>query len=145
MVRLITLCVYVTIKYVVLLYNTIFYIPYTPECADLNTPNSSSTTKCVRTGTLKCCGSSLYLKNLYGVGYNIVLEKVNPSDFNSVRMNSVICSYIPQAQVITDAGSEITFQLPLSSSHSFQALFKYIDDNDIVLGKLLVYFLCLDY
>lgn len=28
-------------------------------------------------GTVKCCGSSLFLKNRFGVGYNLVIAKKN--------------------------------------------------------------------
>ena len=28
-------------------------------------------------GSIKCCGSSLFLKKRFGVGYNLVIAKVN--------------------------------------------------------------------
>ena len=31
-------------------------------------------------GELKCCGSSLFLKNRFGVGYNLVIVKKDQTD-----------------------------------------------------------------
>ena len=33
-------------------------------------------------GKLRCCGSSLYLKNLFGVGYNMTVEKIDATKFD---------------------------------------------------------------
>ena len=80
-------------------------------------------------GKLKCCGSSLFLKNHYGVGYNMVIEKLNPLTFNSKTVQNIVTEYIPEAKLLTDAGAEISFQLPLTSSANFQPMFDYLDDN----------------
>jgi ABC-type multidrug transport system ATPase subunit len=85
-------------------------------------------------GKLKCCGSSLFLKNQYGVGYNMIIEKMNPSQFDSRSIGKLITSYIPDSKLLTDAGAEISYQLPLSSSSHFQALFDYFDEASIKLG-----------
>jgi len=85
-------------------------------------------------GKLKCAGSSLFLKSTYGVGYNMTLEKLNATEFNAGRLKDVINSHVPEAKLLTDAGTEITFQLPFQSSQSFPPLFNYIDENDTSLG-----------
>jgi len=85
-------------------------------------------------GKLKCCGSSLYLKSVYGVGYNMTLEKKNPVDFDNEQMSRTVQQYIPEAKLLSDAGTELSFQLPLSSSDKFQSLFDYFDDNETALG-----------
>jgi ABC-type multidrug transport system ATPase subunit len=33
-------------------------------------------------GKLRCCGSSLFLKNLFGVGYNMTIEKTDAVCFD---------------------------------------------------------------
>ncbi|KAF1789925.1 P-loop containing nucleoside triphosphate hydrolase [Phytophthora cactorum] len=56
-------------------------------------------------GEMRCCGSSLFLKNRFGAGYNLTLVK---DDANNV-------------------GSEIAFQLPLHSSSQFATMFAEMD------------------
>ncbi|KAG1338408.1 ABC transporter A family member 1 [Cocos nucifera] len=51
-------------------------------------------------GHLRCCGSSLFLKHKYGVGYTLTMVKV---------------------------GTEISFRLPLASSASFENMFREIE------------------
>jgi ATP-binding cassette subfamily A (ABC1) protein 3 len=46
-------------------------------------------------GTVQCCGSSLFLKNRFGVGYNLVLAKKDKQDSSSV--DKFIRSRIPEA------------------------------------------------
>ena len=85
-------------------------------------------------GKLRCCGSSLFLKRAFGVGYNMTIEKNAVVLFDSARMSELVLSHIPSATLLTDVGTEMTFQLPLNSTGHFQALFDQIDCNDKVLG-----------
>jgi hypothetical protein len=85
-------------------------------------------------GKLLCCGSSLFLKSNFGVGYNMTLEKSDPIKFNSSGMIELIQSHIPDANLLTDVGAEMTFQLPFSASTKFQSLFRTIDARDKELG-----------
>ena len=85
-------------------------------------------------GQLRCCGSSLFLKRAIGVGYNMTIEKNHAAQFDSSRMSDLVLSHIPSATMLTDVGTELTFQLPLDSTGHFQALFDQIDSNDKVLG-----------
>ena len=85
-------------------------------------------------GQLRCCGSSLFLKRAFGVGYNMTIEKNHVAQFDSSRMSDLVLSHIPSATMLTDVGTELTFQLPLDSTGHFQALFDQIDSNDKVLG-----------
>lgn len=84
-------------------------------------------------GKLRCCGSSLFLKKNYGVGYNMTVEKVFNSKFDTNHFHSIIQSYVPEATILTDAGSELTIQLPLTSCDKFEPLFTYIDANQHTL------------
>jgi ABC-type multidrug transport system ATPase subunit len=85
-------------------------------------------------GQLKCVGSSLFLKNIFGVGYNMTLEKKSAINFDSNSIVSLLSSYVPECNVLTDVGTELTVQLPFSSSDKFQTLFEYIDSNIDTLG-----------
>ena len=45
-------------------------------------------------GRLRCCGSSLFLKNLFGVGYNMTIEKMDAVKFNRARMTSMVIGQV---------------------------------------------------
>merc|ERR1711871_1278666 len=84
-------------------------------------------------GKLICCGSSLYLKNQYGVGYSLTLEKKDAISFDSQAVTKVICDRV-NAILLTDVGTEMTWQLPFAASEAFPSLFQYFDDNLDKLG-----------
>jgi len=85
-------------------------------------------------GKLRCCGSSLFLKKQFGVGYNMTIEKKDVHTFNSQSMIDLVQSRIKDATVLTDVGTELTFQLPFTSSQGFQPLFEHFDANESKLG-----------
>jgi len=76
---------------------------------------------------------------MYGVGYNVTLEKIDPVNFKSSELVSIINRRVPDAKVVTDVGAELTVQLPFSSSSEFQSLFTYFDDNLESLGMTYLY------
>jgi ATP-binding cassette subfamily A (ABC1) protein 3 len=78
-------------------------------------------------GKLCCCGSSLFLKKNYGVGYNLVIEKLNSVNCGTEPIKDLIEEYVPAANMLTDVGTEITFQLPLGASDKFPRLFENMD------------------
>ncbi|KAF1336800.1 Abc transporter a family member 1, partial [Globisporangium splendens] len=86
-------------------------------------------------GEVRCCGSSLFLKNRYGAGYNLTLVK-DEAGCNDNNLIGFIQSYIPNAQVLSNVGSEIAFQLPLASSSGFAAMFAEMDNQLSTLGLL---------
>ncbi|CAL5423286.1 unnamed protein product [Camellia sinensis] len=75
-------------------------------------------------GSLKCCGSSLFLKREYGVGYTLTLVKTAPS--TSVAAD-IVYRHIPSATCVSEVGTEISFKLPLASSSSFESMFREIE------------------
>jgi len=85
-------------------------------------------------GKLCCCGSSLYLKNIYGVGYSLFLEKKNATNFNSKAMKELVQSHVNSAELLNDVGTELSFQLPFSASSKFPALFENIENDQDNLG-----------
>ncbi|XP_031740232.1 ABC transporter A family member 1 isoform X2 [Cucumis sativus] len=76
-------------------------------------------------GSLKCCGSSLFLKHKYGVGYTLTLVKSAPTV--SVAAD-IIYRHIPSAVCVSEVGTEISFKLPISSSSSFESMFREIEN-----------------
>ncbi|KAF6155278.1 hypothetical protein GIB67_019804 [Kingdonia uniflora] len=107
-------------------------------------------------GSLRCCGSSLFLKHKYGVGYTLTLAKTTPS---ASAVADIVCHHVPSATRLTDVyfspydpifsmpnkykmiisytqfifrayflvGTEISFRLPLASSSSFEDMFREIE------------------
>uniref|UniRef100_A0A2P2LAL7 ABC transporter A family member 1 isoform X1 n=1 Tax=Rhizophora mucronata TaxID=61149 RepID=A0A2P2LAL7_RHIMU len=75
-------------------------------------------------GSLKCCGSSLFLKHLYGVGYTLTLVKSAPT---ASVASDIIYRHVPSATCVSEVGTEICFKLPLASSASFERMFREIE------------------
>jgi len=96
-------------------------------------------------GQLRCLGSSLFLKRTYGVGYQLTIEKQpasrQPTTHESVdgknaaegrksmdhKIKHIVCGSVPEATLLTNVGTEMTFQLPLGASGSFMAMFHLLD------------------
>ncbi|KAJ9184819.1 hypothetical protein P3X46_004507 [Hevea brasiliensis] len=75
-------------------------------------------------GSLKCCGSSLFLKHQYGVGYTLTLVKSAPT---ASAAADIVYRHIPSAICVSEVGTEISFKLPLASSLSFESMFREIE------------------
>ncbi|XP_043815842.1 ABC transporter A family member 1 isoform X2 [Manihot esculenta] len=75
-------------------------------------------------GSLKCCGSSLFLKHQYGVGYTLTLVKSAPT---ASAAADIVYRHIPSAICVSEVGTEISFKLPLASSLSFESMFRQIE------------------
>ncbi len=63
-------------------------------------------------GRLMALGSNMFLKNKFGVGYNITFVKLKNS-VESAPILNIIKNYIPEATILTNVSSEISIQLPL--------------------------------
>uniref|UniRef100_H3GK29 ABC transporter domain-containing protein n=1 Tax=Phytophthora ramorum TaxID=164328 RepID=H3GK29_PHYRM len=89
-------------------------------------------------GQLRCCGSSLFLKNRYGAGYNFTLVKSSDpaAPCKETQLQSLVTSRVPTAKVLSNVGAEIAFQLPLDSTTSFPLLFEELDEKMGELGVL---------
>jgi ATP-binding cassette, subfamily A (ABC1), member 3 len=68
-------------------------------------------------GKIKCLGSPLFLKNRFGIGYNLTLVK---KDGEGLEINETIrefvASRLQQAELTGIAGNEIAFKLPFTCS-----------------------------
>ena len=84
-------------------------------------------------GRLQCLGSSLFLKKEFGVGYQITIEKKsNSADVDEI-VTDIVTKAVPEASILSNVSSELSFQLPLDSSSCFVEMFVNLDriiEND---------------
>jgi ATP-binding cassette, subfamily A (ABC1), member 3 len=85
-------------------------------------------------GQVLCIGSSLFLKRQYGVGYCATFEKKHSSTFNDKSVIDLVQSFVPEAQLLTSVGAELTLELPFSSSSKFESMFVALDQSLESLG-----------
>lgn len=72
-------------------------------------------------GELKTVGSSFFLKKKFGVGYRLVCVKAPGCDPN--QLSNVLSKYIPEIQIETNIGSELTYILKESYVKLFKTIF----------------------
>ena len=58
-------------------------------------------------GKVQCYGSSLFLKNRYGVGYHMVMVKTSTCD--PIQVKNVIEKHVPTAQLESNIGMRFHF------------------------------------
>jgi ATP-binding cassette, subfamily A (ABC1), member 3 len=139
-------------------------------------------------GKLRCVGSSLFLKKIFGSGYQLTIEKnqvlghpphggvtppirlvdngdnpihIDESDEGSIEVSeenpyedmttrhvtaassyrrdttyvssrelkAIVTSYVSEAKLLSDVGSELSYQLPIGSSSQFTSMFQQLDDQ----------------
>ena len=68
-------------------------------------------------GKLLCLGSSVYLKNKYGIGYNLTIVKTSSQTDKNIKL--LIDQHIADAQLLQDVGTELCYQLPLEAVEQF--------------------------
>jgi len=78
-------------------------------------------------GSAQCCGSSLFLKKRFGVGYNLTFDKTTQEEVP--MLERFVMDKIPEAIKLSEVSSEVTFQLPNSSVSKFKTFFEAIDNN----------------
>lgn len=78
-------------------------------------------------GDVQCTGSSLFLKNRFGVGYNLVIAKKSRDP--APQVDEFIISRIKEAVKMQEVSREITYQLPTEVSGQFKEFFKEFDEN----------------
>ncbi|CAE7902215.1 ABCA1 [Symbiodinium sp. KB8] len=84
-------------------------------------------------GRVRCCGSSMFLKKRYGVGYNLTLNKAD-EHCSSAPIAAIIRRHVPSVKTLSDVGAEVAFQVPTEASSSFPALFEDLEANLSRLG-----------
>jgi len=96
-------------------------------------------------GRLRCVGSSLFLKKTYGVGYQLTIEKPSKNksqgenDRNSDDdIKEIVTGAVKDASMLSNVGTELSFQLPLGASDKFVPMFRELDDR-VSQGKITTY------
>lgn len=71
----------------------------------------------------------------FGVGYNLVMTR-SSTECNDATVSSLVAKHVPQAVLLSSAGGEIAFQLPLSNKGAFTHLFQELEDkkNELHIG-----------
>jgi ATP-binding cassette, subfamily A (ABC1), member 3 len=100
-------------------------------------------------GQLRCVGSSLFLKKAYGVGYQLTIEKGQQNNSRrssadnvpngdapaiayatlSKKLKQIVTGAVPEASLVSEVGSEMSFQLPLSSAPAFPPMLSELDEQ----------------
>lgn len=84
-------------------------------------------------GKLLTCGSSLFLKNKYGVGYSLTLVKAK-SQVPTEKITEVIQKHVATGQLEDDISKELKYILPNEEIENFEGLFRELEDNKIEYG-----------
>jgi len=89
-------------------------------------------------GQIKCVGTSLFLKAQYGVGYTLTITKRSEDAHSNAAKISELLSLIsrtcPSAQLLSNAGVELVYRMPLEESRSFPGLFERFECSSADLG-----------
>ncbi|XP_075384229.1 phospholipid-transporting ATPase ABCA3-like [Tenrec ecaudatus] len=84
-------------------------------------------------GNLQCCGSSMFLRQKYGIGYNMVVVQ-EPHSKEATQITSLIYNYVPNAILQSHVGSELSFILPKDYANRFADLFNELKNQQLRLG-----------
>ncbi|XP_032674925.1 ATP-binding cassette sub-family A member 5-like isoform X2 [Odontomachus brunneus] len=76
-------------------------------------------------GKLRCCGSSLFLKNKFGIGYHLTL--VLEGNAREHAITRLVMSHVTKAEKARRHGRELSFILPHNCVDSFAPLFSAIE------------------
>lgn len=92
-------------------------------------------------GLLQCVGSSLFLKKTYGVGYQLTIEKRKArKDGNGAQhsasdastdesLKEIVTGAVKEASLLTNVGTEMSFQLPIAGASKFGPMFDGLDEK----------------
>ena len=84
-------------------------------------------------GKIHCCGSPLFLKQAYGVGYTFTISLHIGIKFEDVKdaIDDLIKQHVEDAQFLSIAGGEINYRLPFEDSANFAPMFETFDNLEI--------------
>jgi ABC-type multidrug transport system ATPase subunit len=80
-------------------------------------------------GKVKCSGTTTFLKNTYGCGYNLAFNLGAPAKTLVDKITAFLTPLFPgdALRLMSTAGSEVLFLVPFEASSCFQAAFDAID------------------
>lgn len=76
-------------------------------------------------GRLRCCGSSLFLKNKFGIGYHLTL--VLDGNARETAITKLVNLHVPKAERARRHGRELSYILPHDAVDFFASLFSDIE------------------
>ncbi|KAK7486554.1 hypothetical protein BaRGS_00022220, partial [Batillaria attramentaria] len=83
-------------------------------------------------GVVKCYGTSMFLKKLYGAGYHLVIVKGPNCDVDAVT--AAVQREISAAELEAEVGAELSYLLPEDQVSKFPKLFEMIETQEKKLG-----------
>ncbi|UYV60339.1 hypothetical protein LAZ67_1000878 [Cordylochernes scorpioides] len=83
-------------------------------------------------GKLKCAGSSLFLKNRFGIGYHLNVELDH--DTSAGEVGNLVRSHVAGAKVTQQSRSEISMTLPWDQAGQFPAMFTELEKAHLPHG-----------
>ncbi|XP_045462802.1 phospholipid-transporting ATPase ABCA1-like isoform X2 [Harmonia axyridis] len=83
-------------------------------------------------GVIECCGTSFFLKKKFGAGYHLIIDQM--PNCNPNHITNILRKYIPNIEIETNAGTELTYLLPENYSSKFTHLLTEIENNTEELG-----------
>lgn len=83
-------------------------------------------------GELKAVGSSFFLKKRFGVGYRLICVKDEACDARNLK--ELLRKYIPDIEIDTDIGTELSFVLNENYTSMFQNMLEDLEENTDRLG-----------
>nr|KAG5699336.1 hypothetical protein BaRGS_004273 [Batillaria attramentaria] len=87
-------------------------------------------------GVVKCYGTSMFLKKLYGAGYHLVIVKGPNCDVDAVT--AAVRGEISGAELEAEVGAELSYLLPEDQVSKFPKLFEMIETQEKKLAVLSV-------
>ncbi|KAI5744367.1 hypothetical protein M8J76_001734 [Diaphorina citri] len=83
-------------------------------------------------GKIKCYGTTLFLKKIYGAGYQLTF--LTSDDIRVSAITDLIQSHVPDASLHNTQSSQITYTLPTQDTSPFPALFAALEEKKSALG-----------
>jgi ATP-binding cassette subfamily A (ABC1) protein 3 len=84
-------------------------------------------------GRLITCGSSLFLKKRFGVGYDLTVVKESIQT-STEKIVELVKKKVPASEMLANISMEIKFRLPNEQSGLFEGLFKEMEDEKAQYG-----------
>tara|TARA_B110000208_G_scaffold64005_3_gene82986 strand:- start:1655 stop:4423 length:2769 start_codon:yes stop_codon:yes gene_type:complete len=108
-------------------------------------------------GAMVCCGSPMFLKSLYGVGYSLTVTRDDTADDyaamdersgaalafsasderdeRNAAIADAVKSHVANADTLQSVGRELVFKMPLESAPQFEGLFNTLDTMPNVVAN----------
>lgn len=81
----------------------------------------------MKDGVIACHGSPLELKLKYGLGYVMLMTKIDHSQKSVEKLSSYVKQRIKSAQLLTNSAGEVSFQLPSNENRALADLFSDLE------------------